>query len=153
MYRVVLLTLLFVLGPMCVCGAEESSEATAMPKEGVVLKEGAGVSKGGKKPTYNAGVFFGHILYVDPHERFIFARPTDPKYSRQSFYLDAATLFTRMEEGKAKAISKADLVDGDKVAIRYFARNELSLADEVFVVVGQFQPEVYQRRRGKKSKS
>jgi hypothetical protein len=58
-----------------------------------------------------------------------------------------------MEEGKGKAIRKTDLVDGDKIAIRYFARNELSLADEVFVVVGQFHPEVYQRRRGKRTKA
>ena len=57
-----------------------------------------------------------------------------------------------MAEGKRKRRSFADLVEGQKVAIRYFGRNHLSVADEIFMVPGPFEPEVYQRKLVKKKK-
>ncbi len=53
-----------------------------------------------------------------------------------------------MVEGKANKRGVEDLVEGQKVAIRYFSRTKTAIADEVFVVIGEFKPEVYEKRRG-----
>lgn len=147
MTRVILVACLLLFSPFSY--AEDSSVSdpnlaevkggeTSAPPE-------AELKFGGK---YSAGVFFGHIITIDSDQRFVFVRPTNRSYARKHFYLDSKTLYTFMEEGKSRKKRLKDLVEGQKVAVRYFSRKNTAIADEVFVVIGEFKPEVYEKRRG-----
>lgn len=109
-------------------------------------------SKGG---IFSSGVFFGHIVFIDSGGRFLFIGPTNREFSRKYFYLDQKTRYTFVIEGRRKKRSFDDLIEGQRVAVRYFSRDRLAVADEVFVVFGEFEPGAYEKtmRRAPEEKS
>ncbi len=102
----------------------------------------------------SSGLYFGHVLFIQAG-RYIFVRPTDSEYSRKTFYLDSLTRYSKFIDGLRKRARSAELVEGQKVAVRYFAGEKFAVADEIFLVDGEFEPNKYgkAKRRSKKRKS
>lgn len=90
-------------------------------------------------PVDVAGLYLGRILALDAARRFIYVVPASEGVSRKRFYLDQRTLYRR---GKKRA-KFSDLDIGTKVAIRFFARDDLAIADGIFIVEGEFNPSDY----------
>lgn len=127
-----------------VTGAGDASLELEVPVEPTAARSG---------PLNESGVFFGHIIYLDPEDRFIFAKPTDPKYPRSNFYLDPSTKISLDDGQQFKNAAPEDLVEGKKIAVRFFSQDRLMVADEVFLVPGEFRPEEYLKARRKKFKA
>lgn len=92
------------------------------------------------------GLYFGYIVDLQPDGISLTVMPIDRKLPRQRFYLDNQTLFR--VDGKRATFH--DLYRNDKVAIRFFAEGRVAVADEVFVVFGEFKNEDYVSARKKK---
>jgi hypothetical protein len=103
-----------------------------------------------EETQYNAGLFFGHVLAIDPAGRSVFVKPIERHYSRKDFYLDNKTRYTSFVDGKRKKRKLQDLLEGQKVAIRYFANEHLAVADEIFFVTGEFEPAAYEKQKVRK---
>ena len=86
-----------------------------------------------------SGLYYGYILAVDPKKKFIFVMPYEEDLPRRRFYLDSRTIYRR--DGKKAKLS--DLEIGTRVALRFFARNDLALADGVFIVDGDYDSTQY----------
>lgn len=91
----------------------------------------------------SAGTYYGHIVDIEPDGVSITVKPIDPKLPRQRFYLDKQTKFR--VDGKVSKFQ--NIFRNDKVAVRFFAEEKVALADEVFVVFGEFKPEDYKPKR------
>jgi hypothetical protein len=78
----------------------------------------------------------------DARSRFIYVEPMDPSFARTIFYVDAMTSYVKNDY----AVKLKELQEDDKVAVRYIAYGDLNLAEEVFVVAGEFKEADYLRR-------
>jgi hypothetical protein len=88
----------------------------------------------------HTGVFYGHILDIRPDLSAITVKPTDKNLKkRRHFYLDKKTLIK--VDGKRSLAT--ELYYGDQVAVRYFGKGDLLVADAVYVVFGEFEPKDY----------
>lgn len=95
-----------------------------------------------KRPTATIAVFYGKLAMKDSRSRFIYVEPIDPSFARTIFYVDAMTSYVKDDY----AVKFEELQDDDKVAVRYIAYGDLNLAEEVFVVDGEFKEVEYLRR-------
>ena len=93
-----------------------------------------------KDKEYSEGICYGHIIGLDARRGYIFVKPSVSRYPRRYFYLDKKTAYTIVQEGIRKKQKFENLVEGQRVVVRYFAQGGLALAEEVFVVAGEFQP-------------
>ena len=84
-----------------------------------------------------SGIFYGFVRYMDREQLVV--TPIDKKLSPRRFYLDAQTGY--LVKGKKKSWENVYL--GDKVAVSYFALGRTAIADQVFVVFGEFKPDDY----------
>jgi hypothetical protein len=98
--------------------------------------------------VYSSGIFYGHISFLDPQQQAIVVTPIDKSLPRYQFHLDRKTVF-RIEK---KKVPYSKLALGNKVAVRYFAENRRAIADEVFVVAGEFVPKDYLKKIKVKTK-
>lgn len=104
------------------------------------------VSKGKLRTT--AGIYFGNISYLSVSRLVLTVDPIDVRLPRKTFFLDEQTKY-KLEFKRAKI---NDLRPGDKVAVRYFAEENLAVAEEVFIVLGEFEPAKYRSKEKKKQK-
>ena len=135
--------LAFVAG----AAAEETEEPPQETDEGVEGSE----SPTDARPDYSAGLYFGHVLAIVPGKT-VFVKPTDRSSSRRIFYLDSKSKITKFVEGKRKRAEDYELHEGRKIAVRYFADKTIAVADEVFLVDGEFKPAMYSQARPKRKK-
>jgi hypothetical protein len=144
------LMLVLLLGSAATVCAEDP-EATESA-ENAAAGDTAEKEKEAKEPNYSAGLFFGHILSINP-DRSVFIKPSDRASARKTFYFDAKSRFSKFVEGKKKRAKPFELIEGSKAAVRFFADGGFAIADEVFLVEGEFKPELYSsRRKGSKKK-
>ena len=94
---------------------------------------------GAEEEVSHSGVYYGYLLDVRPDYSSVTARAEEPGVKRRRFYLDRQTRV--YVDGKRKA--RTDLYYSDKVAIRYFGRGDLLVADAIYVVFGPFEPKDY----------
>lgn len=99
-----------------------------------------------KKAKLSAGIFYGWITDINLVQSTVTVKPIDQRIQRRHFYVDSKTRYR--VDGKRKVFE--DIYVGDKVAVRFFAEDRLSLAEEIFVVFGEFNPDDYKPkvRRG-----
>lgn len=123
------------------------------------ITEGFGSEKKEPEPlnrtlTNSSGLYFGHVLFIQP-KRYIFVRPTDSEYARKTFYLDSRSRYSKFVDGLRKRARSEELVEGQKVAVRYFSGESFAVADEVFLVNGEFEPSKYgkSKRRSRRKKA
>ncbi|MCB0324366.1 MAG: hypothetical protein KDD69_12370 [Bdellovibrionales bacterium] len=134
---------------------EESEEPAAQPADEDTFSPQA-------TPTpelelaYSSGYLFGHLLYLDPKQRFVFLKPIERASSRKTVYLDRRTIVSAHEADgddlKRVKAAWGDLVEGQKVAIRFIAKGDLHAADEIFIVKGEFDPDLYKPQRRKRKR-
>lgn len=86
------------------------------------------------------GVILANFIYIDPEYRFVFVKPQGGELPRITIYLDKKTGYTTMKAGKLGKGKKSMMLEGDRVAIRSFVKSGIVLADEVFLVEGDFGP-------------
>jgi hypothetical protein len=86
------------------------------------------------------GVVLANFIYIDPEERFIYVKPQEDNLPKLTIYIDKKTLFSTMKLGKIGKAKKSMMLEGDRVAIRAMVKNGVILADEVFLVEGDFGP-------------
>ncbi len=117
-----------------------AAEASKTQKKTVEANKG--------RPT--AGIFYGKVAYIDTEKRFIFVKPLDSQLSRKTFYIDPNTGIIK----DGYTVTFDELPIDQKIALRYFGRELLWVADEIFVVNGEFEPSRYgkMKRRRKKKK-
>jgi hypothetical protein len=91
-------------------------------------------------PQTVAGVSYGWILELSRDSLLI--KPLDRTLSTRRFFVDSATEYYVNSRQK----SYADLYFGDKVAVSFFGDGKVFVADRVFVVFGEFDPQGYLTR-------
>lgn len=101
-----------------------------------------------EKPRTTAGIYFGNISYFSAPRLVLTVDPIDVRLPRKTFFLDEQTKY-KLDDKRAKL---EDLRPGDKVAVRYFAEENLAVADEIFIVMGEFEPSKYRSKEKKKRK-
>jgi hypothetical protein len=85
------------------------------------------------------GVYYGWLRDIDLDRGIVLVIPILRDENRKIFYLDGQTRYNIPNtENKVENINQ-----GDKVAIRYFAEGRTAIADVIFVVEGEFKPELY----------
>lgn len=87
----------------------------------------------------HTGIYYGYLTDVRPDFSSISAKAIEKGIKRRRFYLDKSTKI--YIDGKRKTHS--ELYFSDKVAIRYFGKGDLLVADAVYVVFGEFEPQDY----------
>jgi hypothetical protein len=102
-----------------------------------------------KEPVQISGVYYGYIQEINPQRHFLFISPIDPALPRKMFFFDAKTIVTEDKIDKEFSVLK----QGHKVAVLYFGQDDLFVAEQVFIVTGEFEPKEYRRVRRKKGKS
>lgn len=86
------------------------------------------------------GVVFGNVISVDPEYRFIFIKPREFDLPRMFIYIDRMTAYTTSKVGFKKRSSFRNLREGDRIAVRVFARNGVIVGDEIFFIEGEYEP-------------
>ncbi len=99
--------------------------------------------------VYTTGVIMGTLDSLDESGRFLAVRVPSEGSRRKTMYLDKQTQFYR--ENKPSAAS--ELLVGQKIAVKYIAEGSLLLADSVFLVEGEFEPEEYLKVRKPKKRA
>ena len=98
-----------------------------------------------KEPPYG-GIFYGEIASVDPDGSSIFVVPIDKHYSRKVFYIDKFTDY--FIDGEPDELDSLHI--SQRVAVRFFGEQTIRVAEAVYVVSGEFNPEDYQSAKKKK---
>lgn len=134
--------LIFIL--FCVCAAAEEPARPKEPPE----------AQPEQSEVYTAGLIMGTLDSLDDNGRFLAVRVPREGSRRKTVYLDKQTQYYK--ENKPSAAS--ELLVGQKIAVRFIADGSLVLADAVFLVEGEFEPEAYlkarkPKKRGKKPAS
>ena len=86
------------------------------------------------------GVILANFIYIDPAYRFIYVKPQEGDLPRMTVYLDKKTSYSTIKVGKLGRGRKQMMLEGDRVALRVFIKSGIVLADEVFLVEGDFGP-------------
>ena len=119
--------------------ASAQSETTETEKEKPKKEE--------VKPIARQGVLMGHLTLIHPEKTSIVVRREDTRV-RLTFLLDRRTKYRLKRRRK-----RVDILDvGQKVAVRYFGENHFLIAEEVYVVEGEFQPADYTGKKKKKKR-
>ncbi len=104
---------------------------------------GEGEKERHEPPMTTAGLFYGYLIQVDPNRAHVVVHPADERLPRKKFIIDRQTLF----RFHGKRANYDQLQPGQKVAVRFFAEGALAIAEEIFVVVGEFVPHQYRERK------
>jgi hypothetical protein len=139
--------------------SDASDEETEEAEEDETEKRRSKPKK--KKPSvFGSGTSYGNLLTIEKlkdDRGFLFVFASDPRIPRRSYYFDKRTKFYKVEERERSKITLDELVEGERVAISYIFQDHTYLADEVFLVIGEFHPQDYlprsKRKRRRKSKS
>ena len=99
-----------------------------------------------KEPPYG-GIFYGQISSVDPEGSSIFVVPLDKHYSRKIFYIDKFTDY--FIDGEPDELESLHI--NQRVAVRFFGEQAVRVAEAVYVVSGEFNPEDYRPVKKKKA--
>ncbi len=127
---------------------QSSASAQSSPQQIDMASETKSTNVRVENKDYHAGLYYGHIVAIDSKGDYIFVKPTERSSPRRYFYLDKKSRYTMISEGIRKRKSFADLIEGQRVVVRYFAQGELAVADELLLVSGEFQPaSFYQEHR------
>lgn len=94
---------------------------------------------GAEDEPSHTGVYYGYLIDVRPDYSSVTARAAEKGVKRRRFYLDKQTKV--YVDGKRKP--RTELYCSDKVAIRYFGKGDLLVADAIYVVFGDFEPKDY----------
>jgi hypothetical protein len=122
----------------------EKTEAAGEGSAKISKKE-----KEGDKPKELTvgGIFYGEIASVDAEKNSIFILPLDRRHnSRKTFYLDRFTEY--YVDGELDELDSLHIKQ--KVAVRFFGEPNLRVADAVYVVSGEFNPDDYRPTKKKK---
>lgn len=84
------------------------------------------------------GVILGNVLAATEH--YIYVKPLERDFGRMYIYLDDKTMFSKMINGKRQRGKKDNLIEGNRVAARVLVKEGIVLADEFFLVEGDFDP-------------
>lgn len=95
-----------------------------------------------KRKVYTSGIFLGTIAFVDPDGLAIAVLPIEQELDKRLFHVDSRTHYMRDQ----RRTNYSALKVGDKVAVRYIAEDEFTLAEAVFIVLGEFDHSQYLRR-------
>lgn len=119
------------------------------------LKIEAAVAKPSASPkpqpngTPHKGWFFGSVASVGEELDFVYLLPLGHGEHRRMFYLDRKTKYSLdSEESEAKALHT-----GQKAAVHFLSDGEAALADEIAVVTGELDPQIFLNRKKKKGKA
>jgi len=107
--------------------AQNSSSAAADSKSNEATQENV-------KPKFRKGVFRGDLELFDLDKNFIVLKPFQ-KGKSATFYLDRFTLY-RLDKKRA---NKKQLALGQHVAVRFFGKDYLYVADEVCIATERFE--------------
>ena len=126
----------------------------AEKKKAVVKSTEAKSSKRKRRrvPVMTQGIYLGYLIYFDPSARYMFMLPEDKYVPRQSFFYDKKTRFSRFERKRRRRAKPSRIVEGQKLAVRYFSMDGVAVAEEVFIVDGEFNPYQYLKRKKHKKK-
>jgi hypothetical protein len=91
------------------------------------------------------GVLLGNLIASE--DRYLYFKAKEREISRMYIYLDPFTQFTKMIKGKRLNGKKTDLMEGQRLAVRVIIKEGIVLADEVFIVEGNFDPLSRYRKR------
>lgn len=91
------------------------------------------------------GVILGNLISVE--KDYLYVKPKESELGRMFVYLDSKTLYSKMSNGKLQNGKKEEVLEGERVAIRVVMKDGLVLADEVFMVEGDFDPRNRYRKR------
>ena len=94
------------------------------------------------------GIFYGEIASVDPEHSSIFVLPINKHYPRKIFYVDKFTDY--FTDGEPDELDSLRL--RQRVAVRYFGDLSVRVAEAVYVVSQEFNPEDYKPVKKKKGK-
>jgi len=98
------------------------------------------------------GVVLGNILALT--DDYVYVKPIERDLGRMYIYIDNKTMFSKMSHGKRQRGKKEYLIDGERVAARVLMKEGIILADEVFLVEGDFESRSrYRKLSYKKRKS
>ncbi|HMO18683.1 MAG TPA: hypothetical protein PKA63_10555 [Oligoflexia bacterium] len=86
------------------------------------------------------GVLIGNILSLDADLRYLYFKPRDVELPRMFIYIDKKTIVTRASVGKRRRVRPQAMIEGARVAVRVFIKHGVIVADEVFLVEGEFEP-------------
>lgn len=131
--KITSLVLYVAIASLCIasqCAAEAKNQETKVKK----------------RPSATIAVFYGKLAIKDSRSRFIYVEPIDPSFARTIFYVDTMTSYVKDDY----AAKLDELKEDDSVAVRYIAYGDLNLAEEVFVVEGEFKESEYLRRNVKR---
>lgn len=132
--------------------SEEEDASEESEEEDNAKKERSKKEK--KKPSvFGSGMAYGNILLMrkfDEDTGFLFVLGNQRSLPRRSYYLDKKTKFYKVEDRERTNITRAELVDGERVVVSYIFQDRTYLADEVFMVIGDFHPPDYLPRSKKK---
>ncbi len=107
-----------------------------------------------KQSEAYVGVVLANFLYIDPDYEYVYIKPQEEDLPRMTVYLDKLTAYSTIKVGKLGVGKKKMMIEGDRVALRVFVKNSIILADEVFLVDGDFGPKArFAKRKYKRSLS
>ncbi len=130
--------------------AEEKEEKDSTEDTSVLIKENKSKNANSIETYYSelfrekakeahAGVILGNIIAVDDDSHYIYVKPKETGLGRLFVYIDSKTAITFEEKNKRKKLKISDLFEGDRVAIRSLAKYGIILADEIFLIKGDFE--------------
>jgi hypothetical protein len=98
------------------------------------------------------GVILANIISIDPKSRFLFVKPRERDLPRMYLFIDPLTRFSKSKVGTRKKSSIKSALEGDRLAARVFLKHGVIVADEIYLVEGDFEPPSrYERKEYKKA--
>jgi hypothetical protein len=86
------------------------------------------------------GVIMANVISIDPQSRFMFIKPRERDLPRMYVFVDPFTRFSKSRVGTRKRTSISSVLEGDRVAARVFLKHGVIVADEIYLVEGDFEP-------------
>lgn len=137
LFCIVLIILFF--RPSSNVSAEDTSSDPFQVKEEIDEITFSDLFRSKQEEAYK-GVILANFISIDPQYRFIYVKPREGDLPRITVYLDKKTSYSTIKVGKLGRGKKEMMLEGDRVALRVFVKNGIVLADEVFLVDGDFGP-------------
>lgn len=128
-------------------GGEEQGGTTKSKKDSELAREAttfADFFRSQAKATFK-GVVFANVISTT--EDYLYIKPKEKGLGRMYVYVDKHTEFSSMTAGKRKKAKKENIIDGQRIAVRVIMKEGIVLADEVFLVEGDFDQVSRYRKR------
>lgn len=127
--------------------AVKSQVENAAEKETALAREASSFADFFREQSKVAfkGVILGNVISIT--DEYIYVKPREKGLGRMYIYTDKQTLYSEMSNGKRKKAKKEQLLEGLRVAARVIMKEGIILADEVFMVEGEFDSLSRYRKR------